>query len=103
MKIKKGDNVKIVSGKERGKTGKVVQAFPNEGKIVVEGANKLFKHAKTRKAGQKGQKVEFFAPVPVVNVMLLCPKCAKPARVGYKVLEDGKKVRVCKACKATIE
>ena len=103
MKVKKGDNIKVMSGKERGKTGKILQVFVKENRVVVDGVNKAFKHAKTRKQGEKGQKIEFFAPLAAANVALVCPKCGKDTRVGYKVLEDGKKVRVCKKCKASIE
>ena len=103
MKLKKGDNVKVLRGKERGKTGKIVQTLPKERTAVVEGLNKMVKHAKTRREGEKGQKIEFFAPISVANLALVCPKCSKPARVGWQAMEGGKKVRVCKKCKASIE
>jgi large subunit ribosomal protein L24 len=103
MKIKKGDNVNVMAGKDRGKTGKVEQVLPEEGKAVVAGVNRMFKHAKTRKQGEKGQKIEFHGPVALSSLMLICPKCSKPTRVGWKALEGGKKVRVCKKCRSTIE
>jgi large subunit ribosomal protein L24 len=106
MRIKKGDNVKVTKGKDRGKTGKVIQVFPEIGKVVVEGANLMAKHMKTRRQGEKGQKLEFSGPINVANVLLVCPKCAKPTRIGMKTLEDaGKKhkARVCKKCKEVIE
>ena len=103
MKFKKGDNVKVLAGKDRGKTGKITQAFPDLGRVVVEGVNKTVRHLKTRKQGEKGQKIDFFGPINASNVELVCPKCGKPTRVGRKVLEDGTKVRMCKKCKATIE
>lgn len=106
MRIKKGDNVKVLSGKDRGKTGKVVQAFPEKMKVVVEGAGKMTKHLKVRKQGEKGQKLEFSGPLQVSNVMLICPKCAKPTRVSMKTIDVAgkkKKVRVCKKCKETLE
>lgn len=106
MRIKKGDNVKVLKGKDRNKTGKVIQAFPETGKVVVEGVNLMSKHMKTRRTGEKGQKLEFSGPVNAANVMLICPKCAKPTRVGLKALVDGsktKKVRTCKKCNEVIE
>jgi large subunit ribosomal protein L24 len=106
MRIKKGDNVKIIKGKDRGKTGKVTQAFPALGKVVIEGAGEMTKHLRTRKQGEKGQKISFNAPVAAMNVMLICPKCSKPTRVGAKMLDaegKSKKVRVCKKCKEVIE
>lgn len=101
MKIKTNDNVKIIAGKNRGKEGKVVQVFPKEGKIVVEGVNIMKKHLRPRQRGEKGQVVELAAPFSSSNAMLLCAKCGKPTRVGYK-LEGGKKIRVCKKCKEAI-
>jgi len=103
MRIKKGDNVQVLKGKDRGKTGKVIQSFPETGRVVVEGVNQMVKHMRTRKAGTAGQKIEFNGPVRAENVMIVCPKCAKPTRVGVKALEDGKKVRVCRKCKETFE
>jgi large subunit ribosomal protein L24 len=103
MKIKKGDNVMVMAGKDRGKTGKVIQVFPVEGKVVVEGVNATVKHAKTRKQGEKGQKIEYNGPINASNVMLVDAKTGKPTRVGYKVMEDGRKVRVMKKSGETIE
>ena len=101
MKILKGDNVAMVVGKDRGKTGKVIEVRPRDNKVVVEGLNLLKKFAKPRKEGQKGQIVEFPSAVPVERVMLVCPSCQKPARVGYRVVE-GKKERRCVKCDAAI-
>ena len=103
MKIKKGDNVMVMAGKDRGKTGKVIQVCPVEGKVVVEGVNATVKHAKTRKQGEKGQKIEYNGPVNASNVMLIDAKSGKPTRVGYKVMEDGRQVRVAKKSGETIE
>ena len=101
MKIKKDDQVVIIKGKDRGKKGKVVQVFGNDNKLVVEGANKYFKHLKARKGKEKGERVEFSAPMYASNVLFLCPKCNKPARLGRK-MQDKKSARVCRKCKAII-
>lgn len=101
MKIKKNDLVKMLAGKDSGKTGKVLQAVPQDGKVVVEGLNIIKKHSKPRKQGEKGQRIEVPRKVQISNVMLICPKCAKPTRVGYKLL-DGKKQRICKKCQGEI-
>jgi len=98
MKIKTGDNVKAISGSDRGKTGKVIQVFPKLGKIVIDKLNIRSRHLRAN-GNSKGQKVEYSAPMAVANVMLICPKCQKPTRVGSAILADGKKVRVCKQCK----
>jgi large subunit ribosomal protein L24 len=106
MRIKKGDNVKVTAGKDKGKTGKVIQAFPGSGKVVVEGVNVMTKHLRVRKQGEKGQKLEFSGPIAASNVALICPKCAKPTRIAMKLLAaDGgkKKARMCKKCKEVIE
>jgi len=106
MKFIKGDKVKIVKGKDAGKTGKVIQIFPKERKVVVEGLNIYIKNVRPRKQGEKGQKVEFPAPMAGANVRLICPKCSKPTRVGYKALtgtSKKKKVRQCKKCNEVIE
>ncbi|MFA6271840.1 MAG: 50S ribosomal protein L24 [Patescibacteria group bacterium] len=101
MKVKKGDQVKIVKGKDRGKKGKISQVFPKEGFVVVEGQNLRIKHARPKKEGQKGEKVQFSAPMREENVMLICPKCGKQTRIGHKLIEN-KKSRICKKCKEVI-
>ncbi len=89
--------VKIRGGKDRGKTGKVIQVFPARGLVVVEGANQLTKHMKPRRAGEKGQKIQFSAPLPASRVALVCKSCNKATRVGFKLTGETK-VRVCKSC-----
>ena len=107
MKIKTGDNVKILAGKDKGKTGKVLQVFPVRERASVEGVNILIKHLRSGKQGEKGQRVEFPAPIRIDNLALICPKCGKPTRVSYEVskTEKGKskKYRKCKKCKETID
>lgn len=102
MKIKKGDKVAVLAGKDKGKEGKVQQASHREGKIIVEGVNKVKKHLRPKRSGEKGQIVSLEFPIQASNVILICPKCGKRVRVGYKRLEKGGKHRVCKKCKAEI-
>jgi large subunit ribosomal protein L24 len=97
MKIKKNDQVLIMKGKDRGKKGKVLDVFPREGRLVVEGVNIRKKHVRAKRTGEKGQIVETPAPLNVANVRLICPKCGQPAKVGRKITEK-KKYRVCKKC-----
>ncbi len=101
MKVKKGDTVLIISGKDRGKTGKILRAFPKEGSILVEGVNFRQKHVKPKKQGEKGQVVKVPAPLDVSDVKLVCPKCGKAVKVGYKISGD-KKYRICKKCKSEV-
>lgn len=101
MKIKKGDTVKIIKGKDRGKKGKIIQVFSESGKVVVENLNMMVKNVRPKKAGEKGEKVEYAAPISSANVMLVCPKCSKTTRLGYQVLEK-EKIRICKKCKGQI-
>jgi len=101
MKIRKGDNVKILAGKDRGKTGKVLRVDPKEKKAVVEGLNLVKKHTRPRRQGEKGQRVSVPALMDASNLMIVCPKCSKFARIGYKVRGE-KKYRVCKKCKNEI-
>jgi large subunit ribosomal protein L24 len=101
MKIKKNDQVKILAGKDRGKTGKVLRVLSLEEKVVVEGINIVKKHVRPRKEGEKGQRVEVPGKVNLSNVMLVCPKCGKAARIEYKVTEKDK-FRMCKKCKAEL-
>ena len=97
MKIKKDDQVLIISGKDRGKHGKVLGVFPQEEKVVIEGVNIRKKHVKPRKSGEKGQVVQTPGAIALSNVKLLCPKCGQPTRVGYKIIENNK-YRLCKKC-----
>ncbi len=90
--------MKVIAGREKGKTGKVMQVFPKENTAVVDKLNIRVRHLRTSRSS-KGQRVEFSAPLSAANVMLICPKCAVPTRTGHAVLADGKKVRVCKKCK----
>jgi len=98
MKVRTGDNVKVIAGREKGKTGKVMQVFPRENSVVVEKLNVRVRHLRAR-GSSKGQRVEFSAPISAANVMLICPKCTVPTKTGRVELADGKKVRVCKKCK----
>lgn len=101
MKIKKGDNVVMLGGKDKGKTGKVLVVLPENNRLLVEGLNMMKKHLKARQQGQKGQIVSKERAISVASVALVCKSCGKPTRVGFSL--DGKtKSRVCKKCKATI-
>lgn len=101
MKIKKGDNVIVLAGKDNGKSGKIIKTIPKVEKVVVEGVNMRKRHLRPKKQGEKGQIVEISAPMHVSNVMLVCGKCGKPTRVGYSISKDAKS-RICKKCKAVI-
>ena len=102
MKIKKGDNVIVITGKDKGRKGKVLRVLPKEGKIVVENINRVIKHIRPKKQGEKGQRVEMSVPFNISNVKLICPKCGEPTRAGYRIL-DKNKVRICKKCKEIID
>lgn len=97
MKIKKGDNIIAISGKDKGKQGKVIKTLPKDLSVIVENINLKKKHQKPKTGGKKGEKIETPRPVSVSSVMLVCKNCGKPVRVGYKILND-KKIRICKKC-----
>ena len=101
MNIKKNDTVVVLSGKDKGKKGKVLEAMPATGKVVVEGINVATCHVKPKKQGDQGGIVSREIPMYASKVMLVCPKCGKATRPAYKVV-DGNKVRVCKKCGETI-
>lgn len=106
QRIKKGDTVEVIAGKDLGERGEVVAVYPKENRVQVSGVNILKKHQKARQAGNRqvpAQIVEFEGKMDLSNVMLVCPKCDKKSRIGFKVRDDGYKVRVCKACQAEIE
>jgi len=101
MKIKKDDTVLIISGKDKGKKAKVLKVLPKANKIMAEGVNIARKHRKPKSEREKGQIVEIPKPIHVSNVKLICPKCARPTRVGYKIV-DKNKFRICKKCQQEI-
>jgi large subunit ribosomal protein L24 len=101
MKIKKGDNVKILSGKDRGKTGKVSRVFGKEKRALVEGMNLVKRHTRPRRQGETGQRVTVPASIDLSNLALVCPKCSKPTRIGFK-MGDKRKFRICKKCKSEV-
>ena len=103
LHVKAKDQVIVIAGKDKGKKGSVVTAFPKTGKVIVEGVNIVTKHQKPRGQGMPGGIVHKEAAIDASNVMLVCPKCGKGTRIGYSVLENGTKVRVCKKCGANIE
>ena len=101
MNIRKDDKVVVISGKDKGKEGKVLVADPKAGKLVVEGVNVASRHQKPRKQGEEGGIIKVETPIYACKVMVVCPKCGKATRVGHKI-EDGKKTRICKKCGAEI-
>ena len=102
MKIKKGDNVQVLSGNDKGKTGEVLQVIPKDDKIIVKGVNVRKKHVKSRKQGDESGIIEVECAIPTSKVNVVCPKCWKAAKVGYTVEKD-QKVRVCKKCGAKLK
>ncbi len=101
-RLKKGDTVKVIAGKEKGKTGKILSTIPEKGRVVVEKINLIKRHKRADAKG-KGGIVEKEGPLHVSNVMYLCNKCETGVRVGYKILDDGKKARVCAKCHETLD
>ena len=102
MNIKKNDTVIVLSGKDKGKKGKVISADPKGGKLLVEGVNVGSRHTKPRKQGDEGGIIKKETPIYACKVMRVCPKCGKPTKAAYSIGSDGKKSRVCKKCGAEI-
>ncbi len=98
MHVKRGDTVQVISGKDKGKEGKIITAIPETGKVVVEGVAMVKKHQKAKAQGQESGIIHVEAAIDASNVLRVCSKCGKPARTGVKILEDGSKVRYCKKC-----
>lgn len=104
MHIKKNDKVLVLTGKDKGKTGKVLRVIPDKEKAVVENLNQIFKHVRPNPQKQiKGGIIQKEAPIHVSNLKVICPSCNRPARTGNSRLADGKHVRVCKKCNTNIE
>jgi large subunit ribosomal protein L24 len=102
MKLKKGDNVLITAGKDKGKTGKIERVFSQEAKVLIPNINTYKKHRKPQGEGKPGEILTLSRPLPVGNVALVCTKCKQPTRVGFRFDKD-KKIRVCRKCDADID
>ncbi len=103
MNIRKNDTVLVITGKDRGKKGKVRSAYPKDETLMVDGINFMKRHARATRQVRQAGIIEREAPIKISNVMLLCDKCNHPTRIGFHFLEDGKKVRFCKACGEVID
>jgi large subunit ribosomal protein L24 len=103
LKIKKSDQIEVIAGKELGKKGKVLKVFPETNRIIVEGLNFIKKAQKPSQRTQKGGIIQKEAPINISNVMVVCSRCSKKTRLGRSILQDGKRVRVCKQCGEIID
>ena len=103
MQIRKNDTVLVIVGKDKGKKGEVRFVYPKKERLLVDGVNFIKKHTKAKKGARQAGIIEQEAPINVSNVMLLCSKCNHPARIGFRFLEDGRKVRVCRSCHEVID
>ncbi len=101
MKVKKGDTVLIISGKDKGRTAKILKSLVKEKMVLVDGINLKKKHVKPKKEGEKGQVISVAMPLDVSNTKFICPKCGKATRLGYKITGD-KKFRICKKCQSEV-
>ena len=102
--VRKNDNVLVTTGRDRGKRGRVLKVLPAKNRLVVEGVNIIKRHTKANpQKNIKGGLVEREAPLHASNVQLVCPECGKPTRIGKKILEDGRKVRVCRKCEGVVD
>ena len=103
MKIRKNDNVLVVTGKDKGKKGRVRFAYPKKNRVLVEGVNFIKMHSRARAQMRQAGIIEREAPIDVSNVMLVCSRCNRPVRVGFRKLDDGRKVRICRACNEVVD
>ena len=103
MQIRKNDTVLVITGKDKGKKGKVRFAYPKDEQVVVEGINFIKRHTRARGRVRQAGIIELEAPIHVTNVMLLCNKCNHPTHIGFRTLQDGRKVRFCRSCHEVID
>ncbi len=103
LRIKKDDNVVVIAGKEKGKKGRVLAVIPKKQRVIVEKVNIIKRHMRPSQKYTQGGIIEKEGPIHISNVMLICPRCDTPTRIGNKILEDGRKLRVCKKCKEVID
>ena len=102
--IRRNDSVQVMAGKDRGKTGRVLRVIADKNRLVVEGVNFVKRHTRPNPGrGVKGGILEKEAPLHASNVQLVCPECSAPTRIGHKVLEDGRKVRICRKCEGVVD
>lgn len=101
MKLKKGDSIKVIRGKDKGKTGKIEKVFPTEKKVLVLGVNEYKKHLKARSQNSASEITTITKPLPEANVAFVCPKCSKNSRIGF-IIKENKKIRICRKCKKEI-
>jgi large subunit ribosomal protein L24 len=101
-KIRKGDTIQVIKGKDKGKKGKVINILPEAGRALVEGINTVKKHKRQTRQDQQGGIVSIEMPISLGNIMMFCKHCTRPARVGFAVLKDGQKNRICKSCKEAL-
>ncbi len=103
FRIKKNDKVIVIAGREKGKTGKILRVIPKKDRVIVEKINMIKRHMRPGPQSRQGGILEKEGPIHISNLMLVCTKCTDPTRVGYKMLEDGNKVRFCKKCGEVLE
>jgi large subunit ribosomal protein L24 len=103
MKIRKEDNVLVIAGKDKGKKGKVRFVYPSRGRVLIEGVNMIKTHSRVSQQVRQAGLIEREAPIAMSNVMVICTRCNKPARIGFKMLDDGRKARICRSCKEAID
>jgi large subunit ribosomal protein L24 len=103
MKVRRNDTVLVIAGKDKGKKAKVRFAYPKKGKVLVEGVNMIKRHSRAIRGARQAGIIEREAPLDVSNVMLVCNKCDRPTRIGFRFLEDGKKVRICRKCNEVVD
>jgi large subunit ribosomal protein L24 len=103
MKIRKEDNVLVITGKDKGKKGKVRFVYPRKNRVLIEGVNMIKTHSRAAQQVRQAGLIEREAPISLSNVMLICTHCNKPVRIGFKFLDDGRKVRICRSCKEAID
>lgn len=103
LSVKKNDTVVVIAGREKGKKGRVLSVYPQKDKLLIEKINIIKKHMKPTRKQTQGGIIEKEAPIHISNIMLICPKCNKPTRIGNSILQDGRKLRMCKKCREVID
>jgi large subunit ribosomal protein L24 len=103
MKIRKNDNVMVIAGKEKGKRGKVRRVLTKKQTVLVDGLNMIKRHSRAKRGTRQAGIIELEGPIAISNVKLFCEKCSSPTRIGFRILDDGRKVRICSSCQEIID